>query len=342
MIEFNLGGTVLTANQKFLDALGYTLAEIKGKHHSLFVEPAYAQSSEYKRFWEELRRGQYQTAQFKRIGKGGKEIWLEASYNPILDSDGKPFKVVKFATDVTAQKQDYANLAGQVAAINKSQAVIEFDLGGTVLTANQKFLDALGYTLAEIKGKHHSLFVEPAYAQSSEYKRFWESCAEANIRRRSSSGSAKVERRLDRSAVQSDPDVNDKPFKVVKFATDITEQGALLSNLKTIVDQNFGEIDGALARSSDQARVASGAVQNTSGNVTDDGGKRRGAVPPQCARSWTLWRNRSTAVDAAEHRQLTGADLSNTETFPQRRNRWSASSRQSADIAGATDRTCWR
>ncbi|MDB5403085.1 MAG: domain S-box protein, partial [Rhodopila sp.] len=174
IIEFDLNGIVLTANQKFLDALGYTLAEIKCKHHSQFVEPAYATDPEYKRFWQDLREGKYQAAQFKRVGKGGKEVWIEASYNPILGRDGKPFKVVKFATNVTAQKLEFANLAGQVAAIQKAQAVIEFGLDGTVLTANQKFLDALGYTLAEAKGKHHSLFVEPAQVASLEYKRFWE------------------------------------------------------------------------------------------------------------------------------------------------------------------------
>ena len=130
-IEFSLDGTVLTANQKFLDALGYSLAEIQGKSHRLFVEAAYAASPEYKRFWDELRQGKYQAAQFKRIGKGGKEVWIEASYNPIPGRHGKPTKVVKFATDVTAQKQDYANLAGQGAAISKAQAVIESSLVST-------------------------------------------------------------------------------------------------------------------------------------------------------------------------------------------------------------------
>jgi len=148
MIEFEPDGTILTANSNFLRAMGYTLAEIQGKHHGMFVEAAYRESADYREFWARLNRGEYQTAQFKRIGKGGQEVWIEASYNPVLGQDGKPFKVVKFATDVTAQNVEYADLRGQVEAIRKSQAVIEFKLDGTILTANQRFLNAVGYTLS--------------------------------------------------------------------------------------------------------------------------------------------------------------------------------------------------
>jgi methyl-accepting chemotaxis protein len=162
VIEFTPDGTILTANQNFLDVMGYTLAEIRGKHHSMFAEPAFAASPEYREFWAKLNRGEYQVAQYKRLGKGGKEVWIEASYNPLLDADGKIFRIVKYATDVTRQKTEYADLRGKVDAIGRSQAVIEFKLDGTILTANQNFLDVMGYTLAEIQGKHHSLFAEPA------------------------------------------------------------------------------------------------------------------------------------------------------------------------------------
>ena len=175
--------------------LGYTLDEIKGQHHSMFVEPAYRQSAEYREFWASLNRGEYQAAEYKRIGKGGKEVWIQASYNPILDPDGKPFKVVKFATDVTAQKLPNADYSGQVAAIGKSQAVIEFKMDGTVLTANDNFLKALGYTLDEIKGRHHSMFVDEAYRQSNEYKEFWAALNVASTRRRSTSAWARAVRR---------------------------------------------------------------------------------------------------------------------------------------------------
>ena len=155
-----MDGTVITANENFLKALGYALDEIKGKHHSMFVDEAYRQSADYREFWAKLNRGEYQTAEYKRIGKGGKEVWIQASYNPIMDSDSKPFKVVKYATDITAQKLINADYSGQIAAIGKSQAVIEFRMDGTIVKANDNFLKSLGYTIDEVKGKPHSMFVE--------------------------------------------------------------------------------------------------------------------------------------------------------------------------------------
>src|SRR5262249_20420788 len=125
VIEFNLDGTILNANENFLTVVGYTLDEIKGKHHSMFVDPTYRESSEYRQFWRDLNEGRFQIAEYKRYGKGGKEIWIQASYNPILDLSGKPFKVVKYATDVTARKLQDADYQGQLIAIHKSQAVIE-------------------------------------------------------------------------------------------------------------------------------------------------------------------------------------------------------------------------
>ena len=110
-IEFALDGTILTANENFLNVMGYTLEEIKGRHHSMFAEPEYAASQDYKDFWKKLNNGEFQAAQYKRIGKGGKEIWIEASYNPILDMNGKPFKVTKFATDLTPRKEENRALA---------------------------------------------------------------------------------------------------------------------------------------------------------------------------------------------------------------------------------------
>ena len=166
VIEFDLDGHVLNANANFLAALGYTLDEIKGKHHSMFVEPAYRASVEYREFWAALNRGEYQAAEYKRLGKHGKEVWIQASYNPILGPDGKPYKVIKFATDVTQQKLVNADYQGQLNAIGKSQAVIAFNMDGTIIHANDNFLQTLGYSLDEIKGKHHSMFVDPCGSPS--------------------------------------------------------------------------------------------------------------------------------------------------------------------------------
>jgi len=223
VIEFDLSGTVLTANENFLSVLGYTLEEIKGRHHSMFVEPIYREGAAYKKFWSDLNEGKFQAAEFKRIGKGGKEVWIQASYNPIFDAQGKPFKVVKFATDVSARKQRDADFQGQIAAIGKVQATIEFNLDGTVITANDNFLKALGYTLDEIKGRHHSLFVEPAYRESADYKQFWRDLNEGKFQaaeyKRIGKGGKEVWIQASYNPIL---DLNGKPFKVVKFATEVT------------------------------------------------------------------------------------------------------------------------
>ena len=225
VIEFNLDGTIITANDNFLSTVGYDLDEIQGQHHRMFVDDAYAASPEYKQFWNDLRDGQYAAAEFKRFGKGGKEIWIQASYNPVFDSNGEPFKVVKYATDVSEAKLQTADYSGQLQAISKSQAVIEFNLDGTIITANDNFLSTLGYDLDEVKGKHHQLFVDKEEATSPEYKQFWNELREG----RYASGEFK---RIDKSGeeiwIQAsyNPilDLNGKPFKVVKYATDITAQ----------------------------------------------------------------------------------------------------------------------
>ena len=236
VIEFSLDGTVLTANENFLRALGYTLGEIQGQHHSMFVEPALRNSPEYREFWAKLNRGEFLSDEFKRIGKDNREVWIQASYNPILDPSGKPFKVVKFATDVTAQKLKNADFEGQLAAIGRSQAVIEFSLDGTILTANDNFLKTLGYTLGEVRGKHHSMFVEPAYRNSTEYREFWSKLNRgeflADQFKRIGKGGSVVWIQATYNPIL---DLNGKPFKVVKFATDVTEQENKVASLLNVV-----------------------------------------------------------------------------------------------------------
>jgi len=173
VIEFGMDGTIIAANQNFLDVFGYTLAEVKGRHHSMFVEPELRDSAAYREFWARLNRGEFQTAEYKRIGKGGRPVWIQASYNPILDRHGKPVSVIKFATDITAQKIRSLEDAGKISAILRAQAVIEFDPDGTIVTANDHFLEAVGYALGEIVGRHHSLFVEPAMRDLTEYRELW-------------------------------------------------------------------------------------------------------------------------------------------------------------------------
>ena len=225
VIEFHLDGTIVHANDNFLQTLGYTLEEIQGKHHAMFVDAGYAQSREYREFWANLGRGEFEAGQYRRLGKGGREIWIQASYNPVFDSHGRPYKVVKFATDITAQKFQAADFAGQLAAINKSQAVIEFDLEGRILGANENFLAAMGYALDEVRGQHHAMFAEPDYRQSAEYRAFWAKLGrgeyDAGQYKRLGKGGREVWIQASYNPIY---DMNGRPFKVVKYATDITAQ----------------------------------------------------------------------------------------------------------------------
>ena len=223
VIEFDLDGRILAANALFLRTIGYEPGEILGQHHSMFVEPAEAHSGAYKEFWASLRRGEVAEAQFLRIGKGGKRIWLQASYTPILDRKGKPYKVVKFATDITQVKAVLSDFEGQVSAIRKSQAVIEFDLQGTILDANPNFLGALGYGIDEIKGRHHSMFVEAAERNSPAYAQFWSKLSRGEFDEGQYLRIAKGGRRIWIQATYN-PVMNalGEPIKVVKYATDIT------------------------------------------------------------------------------------------------------------------------
>src|SRR5471030_218779 len=166
LIEFDLDGTILHANDNFLRTLGYTLDEVQGKHHAICCDPEYVKTAEYKEFWTRLGAGEFNRGEFKRLAKDGREVWINASYNPIIDANGKAYKVIKFATDVTEAKRKSADFAGKVDAIARSQAVIEFDMSGKVLNANDNFLSVMGYELDDIQGEHHRMFCEPEYASS--------------------------------------------------------------------------------------------------------------------------------------------------------------------------------
>ncbi|MBL7253567.1 PAS domain-containing protein [Paractinoplanes lichenicola] len=236
VIEFDLAGTVLEANDAFLDLMGYRQEEIAGRHHRIFVDPAEAGRPEYKSFWEMLARGEFHSAEYRRIAKDGSEVWIRATYNPILDADGKPVKVVKFANDVTAEKLRNVELAGRLAAIDRSQAVIEFDLDGRIRTANDNFLRTVGYSLDEIVGRHHSMFCTPEYAESDEYLGLWAALRTGEFR----SGRF---HRLGRdgrdvwlqSSYNPILDLSGKPVKVIKYAYDVTEQVRLEQRLSVPV-----------------------------------------------------------------------------------------------------------
>lgn len=232
VIEFNLDGIILTANENFLLTVGYSLAEIQGKHHRMFCEPDYANSIEYKQFWNKLNAGEFDAGEYKRLGKNGKEIWINASYNPIYNAAGKLVKVVKFASNVTEQKVRNADFEGQLKAIDLSQAVIEFELDGMIINANQNFLSTVGYSMEEIRGKHHRIFCEPEYAASNEYKHFWQKLNsgefDAGEYKRIGKGGKEIWIQASYNPIR---DINGKVIKVVKYASDLTKEKVAYNNL---------------------------------------------------------------------------------------------------------------
>jgi methyl-accepting chemotaxis protein len=225
IIEFSPDGTILAANPNFLTTMGYALDEVVGKHHCIFVEPAEAESHAYKTFWQTLGTGKFQAAEYRRLAKSGREVWIQATYNPVLDASGKTIKVVKFAADITTQKLDALDLDGQIAALHRSQAVIAFAPDGTILTANPNFLGTLGYRLDEVQGQRHSLFVTEADRTSAAYKEFWAALARGEFQSGEYCRIDKAGREIWIQATYNPiTDANGRTLKVVKFATDITEQ----------------------------------------------------------------------------------------------------------------------
>ena len=224
VIQFSLDGRIEHANSNFLDLMGYQLHEVQGKHHSIFVEPGTANSAAYQQFWVDLREGKSQTAEFKRIAKSGREVWIRASYTPIV-KNGKVHKVIKFASDVTEQVAKQANFESQLQAIHRAQAVIEFDLDGKILFANPNFLSLMGYSLNEVTGQHHRIFVDPQEAASSRYSDFWRRLREgqyqtAEYKRFTKSGK-EVWIHATYNPIKG-PD--GKVLKIVKFANNITDE----------------------------------------------------------------------------------------------------------------------
>jgi len=274
-IEFELDGTIIKANENFLAVVGYTLEEIRGKHHRMFADPGFANSDEYRDFWSELGQGRFKAGEFQRFGKGGKEIWIQASYNPIFDPNGRPFKVVKYASDITAQKMQSADHEGQLAAISRSQATIEFELDGTIIKANENFLAVVGYTLEEIRGKHHRMFADPEFAESDEYRGFWSELGQGHFKagefQRFGKGGKEVWIQASYNPIF---DPNGRPYKVVKYASDITDQKerevAFREQIEAMMARHSAKIDGF-------SQTLTGSI----GEVQDATASLQGAVAEQ-------------------------------------------------------------
>lgn len=224
-IEFSPEGIVLTANDKFLSSVKYNIEQIRGVHHRKFVPDDIVKSAEYETFWSRLAAGESISGIFKRMSSEGKTIWLNAIYNPIFDAYGQVVKVIKFASDITEQQEAVAQHKDILSAIHAAMAVIEFTPAGTILTANDNFLRSVKYSLEQITGKHHWMFVDATVANGDDYKKFWEDLAGG----KSASG---IFKRVDAAgntvwlnAIYSPiRNANGEVAKVIKFASDVTEQ----------------------------------------------------------------------------------------------------------------------
>uniref|UniRef100_UPI00155D8C4D methyl-accepting chemotaxis protein n=1 Tax=Agrobacterium radiobacter TaxID=362 RepID=UPI00155D8C4D len=311
MIEFDLTGRILTANDNFCRALGYELSEIIGKHHSMFVEPDFVKSADYKAFWAKLAAGNFDQQQYKRIGKGGKEVWIEASYNPVMRR-GKPVKVVKIATDITAQKLKVAEDAGKIEALSRAQAIIEFTPTGDVLTANENFLSALGYSLSEIQGKHHSMFCEPSYTASPDYRNFWKMLAGGDLMAdefmRLGKGGRKV---FIQASYNPIFDMNGRVFKVVKFATDVTTR---VENVEQLAGCLNSLADGDLAQQIEKPFIPSLERLRTDFNAASDKLKRAMATVADNARAISAGSSeiRTAADELAKRTEQQAASVEET------------------------------
>ena len=277
-IEFDTSGNILTFNENFQKTMGYSTAEAVGKHHRLFVDPTYANSPAYNQFWADLKNGKCQNDTFRRFNKDGKELWLQAVYAPVKDEMGRVMKVIKIATDVTEEKILTADNSAKISAINRSQAVVEFKLDGTILHANDNFLRCLGYDLNEVKEKHHRMFCEPEYANSNEYRNFWEKLnkgeLDAGEYKRIGKGGREVWINASYNPVF---DVSGKPYKVVKYATDVTkvkkmihsveETARVLSSSSQELTTTATEMSNTASQTSKESVIASAAAEEVAAGV---------------------------------------------------------------------------
>ena len=291
VIEFDPTGRILTANENFCQAMGYALAEIQGQHHSMFVEPGDRASAAYADFWRKLGGGMYDAGEYKRLGKGGREVWIQASYNPVLKGS-KVVKVVKVATDVTAEKLRTAEQQGKMDAISRAQAVIEFTPAGEILTANDNFLAAVGYRLEEIRAQHHRMFVAPEEVASPAYAELWARLNRGEYVaaefRRIGKGGKEIWIQASYNPIF---DMDGRIVKVVKYATDVTDRvravasvGQGLSRLAakdlqaTIDDRlppafeamrdNFNSAAAELSRTLQAVAVSGDAIRSGAGEIS--------------------------------------------------------------------------
>ena len=274
VIEFDLDGRMRAANENYLAIVGYDLAEIIGQHHRMLVDPAEAASPAYDRFWRDLNAGQFISLQTKRLGKGGREIWFQATYNPVMDAEGKPAGVIKFATDITEQKQIAADATSKLAAISRCQAVVELTLDGDILDANDNFLNSMGCRLDDVRGRHHRMLVEPEYAAGQAYRDLWASLRRGEFQTAEHKCIGKGGKEIwIRASYNPIFDADGRPERVIQFASDITAHKIAIRDLDEALQQLASgdlraTIDAAFPGDMDALRQA---IQPVPGAVSQSG-----------------------------------------------------------------------
>ena len=224
ILELSLDGHIMAANKKALEIFGYKLEEIVGQHHTILLPPELRNTSETHQVWDRIARGESHTGRFRRVTKDGHDVWVDAIYNPVLDQNGKPFKVVDFVTDITAMQTEINELKAKYAAVNRTQGTIEFKLDGTITQINENLAKSLGYTEAEVLGRHQSMFCDEEYAKSNEYRSFWEKLRSGEaihgmINRKNHSGKEVFLL----SCYTPLLDLNGKPYKIFEWTVDVTD-----------------------------------------------------------------------------------------------------------------------
>ena len=268
VVHFAMDGTIMWANSAFCAGFGYTLEEICGKNHAVLLDAAERESHEYLGFWHKLAAGEFATNVYRRIGKDGREVWIDASYDPILDRSGKPIRVVMFALDVTKRQLQNLENKGLMDAVNRSRSSISFKLDGTIIDANANFLKLMGYTLDEIRGRHHRMFVEHDYAASPEYRRIWETVRNGQYYSSVFKHLGKGGKEVWISATYNPIMNNDgQPIKVVTFARNITQIVEHRRASENVIDTLLDRIVGAVASVNERSTVAVSASGETSDTV---------------------------------------------------------------------------
>ncbi len=292
-IEFTTEGNILAANKNFLETTGYGLDEIKGRHHAMFVEPAQRESADYRKFWADLRDGRIQADTFKRITKSGREIWIQAVYAPVKDEKGRVQKIVKIATDITATKVDAINKSRQIDEINRTQAVIEFLADGTIVSANANFLATTGYTFDEIKGRHHSTFVDPTQRDSSDYRQFWLDLNAGRFQTAEYKRFGKGGREIWIQATYNPMfDATGKVARVVKYAIDITARKQAEASLKNTL--------AALTQSAQTLASASEELSSTSQTMSSNSEETAAQSGGAASAAEQVSKNVTTVATSAE------------------------------------------